>query len=153
MAAAVAAGASVVSGIMGFKGNMAAAKNAEPVAEYNAQVEKNELVLRQREKANQDARLRQQSDRLAGTQRVATAKSGIQMSGSALQALADTYFNTEIDALRIQYSSDIDQTRTEASAALTRAEGKARGSALRTKAYQSLLEGGSQAYSAGGFGE
>ena len=30
----VAAGASVLSGIMGFKGNMAAAKNAEAVAEY-----------------------------------------------------------------------------------------------------------------------
>ena len=67
------------------------------------------------------------------------------MSGSPMQALADTYFNTEYDALKIQYASDIEQTRQISAATLIRAEGAARSSALKTKAYQSLLESGSRA--------
>jgi len=149
----IAAAASVASGVMGFKANRQAAKFAEQTAEYNAKLEENELVLLQREKVDQERKLRQQSDRLVGTQRVATAKSGVQMSGSALQALADTYFNTEMDALRIQYASDIDKTRAEANAALTRAEGKARGAAFRTRAYQSLIEGAGGAAQSGAFGD
>lgn len=136
-----AAAASVGGGIMGFKGNQAAAKSAKQVAEYNAQVRENELVLEQRQKAEEEKSLRQQSERLVGQQRVATAKSGIQMSGSALQAMADTYFQTEQDALKIRYASDIAETRAEADATLERAEGSARASAFKTQAYSSLLSG------------
>ncbi len=99
----------------------------------------------QRAKIEEENSLRQQSERLEGTQRVATAASGITMSGSPMQALADTYFNTEYDALKIQYASDIEQTRQISAATLIRAEGAARSRALKTKAYQSLLESGSRA--------
>ena len=136
-----AAAASVGSGIMGFKGNQAAAKSAQQVAEYNAKVRENELVLEQRQKAQEEVNLRRSSARLAGAQRAATAKSGIQMSGSPLQALADTYFKSEQDALKIQYAGDIAEARATSDAALTRAEGRARSSALKTQAYQSLLGG------------
>ena len=67
------------------------------------------------------------------------------MSGSALQALADSYFATEMDALNIQYAADIEQTAKASEAALARAEGRARSTALKTQSYQSLLQGGSQA--------
>ena len=67
------------------------------------------------------------------------------MSGSPLQALADTYFATERDALRIQYASEVEQTRAIADATLTRAEGRARSSAMKTQAYSSLLESGQRA--------
>lgn len=140
--AAVAAGA---SGFLGYKGNMASAKAARQTAEYNAQVKENEAILLQRAKIEEENSLRQQSERLEGTQRVATAASGITMSGSPMQALADTYFNTEYDALKIQYASDIEQTRQISAATLIRAEGAARSSAFKTRAYQSLLEGGSRA--------
>jgi hypothetical protein len=139
-----AAAASVGGGVMGFKGNQAAAKNARAVAEYNAKVRENELILEQRQKVEEEKNLRQQSDRLAATQRVATAASGVQMSGSPLQALADTYFKTEQDALKIQYASDIAKTKAEADATLARAEGAARASALKTQSYQQLLQGVSQ---------
>ena len=71
--AAVAAGA---SGFLGFKDNRAAAKAARQTAEYNAQVKENEAVLLQRAKIEEENSLRQQSERLEGTQRVATAASG-----------------------------------------------------------------------------
>ena len=66
------------------------------------------------------------------------------MSGSQLEALADTYFNTEMDALRIQYASDIEQTRQIASANLIRAEGQAMKSAANTRAYANLLQSASR---------
>mgnify|MGYP003132662041 FL=1 len=141
LAAAAAGG----SGFLGFKGNMAAAKAARQTAEYNARVQENEAILLQRAKVDEENQLRNQSERLISTQRVQTAKSGITMSGSPMQALADTYFNTEYDALKIQYASDIQQTQKISAATLLRAEGAARSSALRTRAYQNLLESGTKA--------
>ena len=142
---AIAAAATTASWFLGFKGNMAAAKAARQTAEYNAQVQENEAILLQRAKIAEENQLRKQAARLEGTQRVATAKSGITMSGSPMQALADTYFNTEFDALKIQYASSIEQTQKVSAATLLRAEGAARSSALKTRAYQSLLESGSKA--------
>lgn len=140
----IAAGASAASGFLGFKGNQAAAKAAQKTAEYNAQVTENEAVLAARAKVREEAIMRQHADRLAGTQRVATAASGVELSGSPLQALFDTYQNTEMDALRIQYASDIEQTAAESSAALQRAQGRAQASALKTRSYVSLLGGAQQ---------
>jgi hypothetical protein len=146
---AVAVGGQVLGGVMGAKGLNNAARAAQQVAEYNAQVAENEAVVLQRAKVDEEANLRKQSDRLKATQRVATAASGIQMSGSPLQALADTYFNTEKDAARIQYASSIEQMQKESEASLTRAEGRAQATALRFQAQQSLLSGftgGAQTY-------
>ena len=128
----IMAGASAIQGIMGFKGNRQAARSVEQVAEYNAQLRENELVLLQRRRRDEEASLRRQSDRLIATQRVATAASGIRMSGSPLQALADTYFNTERDAQRIQYASSIEQTQAESQAAMTRIAGRAQACLLYT---------------------
>lgn len=141
----IAAGASAVGSLLGFKGNQAAAKAARQTAEYNAQVEENNAILLARKKADEEANLRENAIRLAGMQRVATAASGVQMSGSPLQALFDTYVNTEIDALKIQYASDVEQTAAISNAALIRAEGRATANALKTQSYVSLLEGGQKA--------
>lgn len=135
----IAAGASALGGVMSFKGNRAAARSAQQIAEYNAQLAENEAVLLQRAKTQQEVALRQQNERLRATQRVMTAASGIQMTGNVLQPLADAYFKTEQDALRIRYASDIEQTQKEAEAALARATGAARRSAMNTQAYTSLL--------------
>lgn len=142
---AIAAAGAGAAGVLGFKGSMAAARTAQQTAEYNAKVAENEAILLQRAKTREEANLRKASERFAATQTVATAASGIQMSGNPLQALADTYFNTELDALNIRYASEIEQTRAEATATLARAEGSARAAAYRTQAYGSLLEGGTRA--------
>ena len=138
--AAIAAGA---SGFLSFKGAKAQAKAIQQTAEYNAQVEENNAVLLQRARIEQENNLRKNADRLEGTQRVATATSGITMSGSPLEALADTYFATEYDSLKIQYASDIEQTRAISTANLIRAEGRANKSAANTRAYANLLRSAS----------
>ena len=146
---ALAVGGQVLGGIMGSKGNQAAARAAQQVAEFNAQVAENEAILLQRQKREEEAALRRQSDRLISTQRVATAKSSIQMSGSPLQALADAYFNTEKDAARIQYASSIQQMQKESEATLSRLEGRAQAQALRIQGQQSLLGGFTDAAATG----
>lgn len=137
----ISAGASALGGIMGFKGNQAAAQAAQQTAEYNAKVAENEAVLLRRAKVDEEASFRQQSDRFIATQRVATAKSGVQMSGSPLQALFDSYYNANMDVVKIQYAGDVEEAGKVAEAALSRASGRARATALKTQAYQSLLSG------------
>jgi len=141
---AVLIGTTVASTAVTASGQMAAASAAKKTGEYNAKVAENEAILLQRAKVEEEASLRRSSRRLAATQRVATAKSGVQMSGSPLQALADTYFQTERDANRIRYASDVEQTRKEAEAAMSRFEGKARARAYRAQAFGTILGGVSQ---------
>jgi len=148
-AEAMAQGGSLLGGFLGFKGNQAAAKQARATAEFNAQVAENEAIVLARQKVDQEANMRQSSERLIATANVATAASGIQMSGSALQAAEDSYFNTEMDALKIQYAGDIEQAAKASEAALTRATGAARSSAYKMASYQSLLAGGTQAATIG----
>tara|TARA_R100001460_G_C3532678_1_gene173695 strand:- start:277 stop:774 length:498 start_codon:yes stop_codon:yes gene_type:complete len=151
----MAGGASVLSGIMGYKGNMAAAKNAKAVGEYNAALAENEAVLLARAKRDQEEALRKQSDRLVGKQTTRIAASGVQISGSPLQALADTYFSTEADAAMIQYASNIEQVQKQSEAALARTSGRARAASLKYAAYGSLLsgiEGGAKAAATAGAG-
>lgn len=139
----IATASAVASSFLGFKGNQASARAAEQTAEYNAKLRENEAVLLQRAKTEQEASLRRANDRLTASQTVATAKSGIEMSGSPYLALADSYFAMERDALRIQYASDIEQANAMAEAAMSRATGAARASGFRTASYVSLLDGAS----------
>jgi len=149
MADPVLAAAAGVSGILGYKGNMASAKAARQVGEYNAVVAENEKVLLQRATRQKEANLRKSAERLQGTQRVATAKSGIQMSGSALEALRDTFFNTELDAIGIRYAGSIEEAAKMNEAAMARATASAQSAQFKTAAYTSLLESGAKAYKYG----
>tara|TARA_Y100000114_G_C11743582_1_gene320365 strand:+ start:87 stop:596 length:510 start_codon:yes stop_codon:yes gene_type:complete len=145
--AVIAAAATTASTIIGFKGNQASAKAARQTAEYNAQLAENEAVVLQRAKIDQEANLRRTNERLTGQQVVATAASGVEVSGSPYLALADSYFAMERDALRIQYASDVETAGQLAQAAMARAAGNARASAFRTAAYTTLLDGAGQAAS------
>jgi len=149
MSDSVLAAAAGVSGLLGYKGNMASAKAARQVGEYNAVVAENEKVLLQRATRQKEANLRRSAERLQGTQRVATAKSGIQMSGSPLQALRDTFFNTELDAIGIRYAGSIEEAAKINEAAMARATASAQSAQFKTAAYTSLLESGAKAYKYG----
>ena len=145
----VLAAAAATGAVLGYKGNMASAKAARQVGEYNAKVAENEQVLIQRATREKEQNLRKQSERLVGTQRVATAKSGIQMSGSALEALRDSFFNTELDALGVRYAGSVAEASKEAEAAMSRATANVQSMQYKTAAYKSLLESGAKAYSYG----
>jgi len=137
--ATIAAAASAGQAILGFKGNRALARQAKQLGEYQETVIKNEAEVLARRRTSQEIAVRQQAERLKGVQRVATAKSGVQMTGSPLQALADTYFSTERDAQRIQYAGSLEQTMAASQAAMARIEGKSRAAAFNMQAVSSLL--------------
>ena len=145
--AAIAAGASVASGIMGFKGNRSAARQAELISEYNAQVEENNLVILQRARRDQELNIRQQGARLISAQRVAVGASGIQERGTPLNIYANAYFGIERDAARVQYASSIDEVRATTAARKEIMEGRARASSYQVAAMGSLLGGTTQAIS------
>ena len=86
----IAAAVSVAQGVLGFKGNRALARQAKQLGDYQETVIKNEAEVLARRRTSQEIAVRQQAARLKGVQRVATAKSGVQFTGSPLQVLADT---------------------------------------------------------------
>jgi|TARA_R100000482_G_scaffold123562_2_gene73811 hypothetical protein len=136
----------MIGDLLSFKGNQAAAKQAQAVGEFNARVAENEAIILRRAKVREESNLRKASERTIATQKVATAASGIEMSGSPLEALADSYFNTEMDALDIRYAANLQETAKKSQAALSRAEGRAKKQAYQLASYQSLLEGGEKAF-------
>ena len=138
---AVAVGSQVLSGVAGFKGNRAAARQSRQIAEYNAQLAENEAVLLARQKRESEARVRQNGRRLYGTAVTAAAKSGVQITGSTLKALADIKYGIEKDAAFIQYASNVEQAKKTAEAQQARIEGAVRSKSYRTAAVGSLLGG------------
>ena len=147
MYAQIAAGAAVASGIMGYKGNRAAARQARLIADYNAQVEENNLVILQRARRDQELQVRQQGERLVGAQRVAVGASGIQERGTPLDVYANAYFGIERDAARIQYASSVDEVRAVAASRKEIMEGGARAASYEYAAMGSLLGGTTKAFS------
>jgi len=136
-----AATATAASSVLGFTGGKGAAKSAAAIGEYNAKLAEQERDLVRKQAAQTDVNVRRQGERIASTQRLATAASGIQMAGSPMEALADTYFGMEQDSLQIAFSGDLAANRKIAEAALARAGGQARKSALMTQAYSTLIDG------------
>ena len=147
MAAEIAAAAAIASGVMGFKGNRAAARQARQVAAYNAQVEENNLVILQRARRDQELQVRRQGEQLVGAQRVAVGASGIQERGTPLNIYANAYFGIERDAARIQYASSVDEVRAVAASRKEIMEGGARAASYEYAAMGSLLGGTTQAFS------
>ena len=141
----MAAVGTAVGGTMSFKGKQAEAKQIQAIAERNAQAAEEEKKVLAEVKAEQEVNLRKQSERLVGTQRVMTAASGVQMTGSPMTIAADTFFATQMDALNIQQASSREQTMKTQEAAMTRLEGRARASGLKYQSYASLINSGSKA--------
>lgn len=139
--AIAATGASVLGGVMGFKGARAVGQAQQAVAEYNAQVAENEKVLVARQNRDEESRLRKQSERLIGAQVNAASASGVEISGSTLMPIADAYYGTAADAARIQYNAEINKQKLQAQADIARAEGQARRAASDIQATASLLGG------------
>ena len=140
------AAASGLGAVMGFKASQAAAKQTKLMAEYDAKVKENEKILLARSARDEEKRLRKGSEKLKSAQVVAASKSGTVVgTGSNLLALRDAAMGTELDAITIRYASSIEQQKKTQQAAMIKAKGASRASAIKTQAYANLLESGSKA--------
>ena len=135
----------MLDAVLGYKGNMASAKAEKQIGDLNVQKLKNEQAIIARNTRAKEAALRKESDRLVGKQRVAVAKSGVQMTGSTLVALRDTFFNTQMDAIGIRYAGSVEESGKLFDQAVTRASSNARATAYKTAAYRTVLQSGEKA--------
>ena len=139
----------MLDAVLGYKGNMASAKAEKQIGDLNVQKLKNEQAIIARNTRAKEAALRKESDRLVGKQRVAVAKSGVQMTGSTLVALRDTFFNTQMDAIGIRYAGSVEESGKLFDQAVTRASSNARATAYKTAAYRTVLQSGEKAFKVG----
>mgnify|MGYP003630927203 FL=1 len=140
------AAASGLGAVMGFKASQAAAKQTKLMADYDAKVKENEKILLARSARDEEKRLRKGSEKLKSAQVVAASKSGTVVgTGSNLLALRDVAMGTELDAITIRYASSIEQQKKTQQAAMIKAKGASRASAIKTQAYANLLESGAKA--------
>lgn len=140
-------GSQALGAMTSFKGAKNAARATQAVSEYNAQVTENNAILLARAKKDEEANLRRQGEALKSAQTVATAASGVELKGSPMLALADTYFGIEQDVARLQYAGDIEQIGAESTANLQRIQGQAQSSATLAAGYGSLLGDVASTYS------
>tara|TARA_R110000803_G_scaffold54858_1_gene111727 strand:- start:13 stop:522 length:510 start_codon:yes stop_codon:yes gene_type:complete len=149
----VATAAVVTAGVMTASAQKAAGTQAGLNAEYDAQVAENEKILLARNAKKEEKRLRQGSERLISSQRVAAAKSGVVTgTGSNLLALRDAYMGTEMDLIELRFASSVQQQNKTAQAAMIRLGGKARKSAANYQSYATLLGTAGKAYGMSGGG-
>jgi hypothetical protein len=129
----------VGSAVLGFKGNMNSAKAARQIGEYNAQMAENEMAVLSKQRSDKEVALRKSSRRLVSSQRTAISKGGVQIKGSPYLALADAYFATERDALKIQYAASAESTAKIAEAAMSRAAGRVKSANYESAAFTTVL--------------
>ena len=139
----------MLDAVLGYKGNMASAKAEKQIGELNVQKLKNEQAIIARNTRAREAALMKESDRFVGKQRVAVAKSGVQMTGSTLVALRDTFFNTQMDAIGIRYAGSVEESGKINEAAMARASASAQSQQYKTAAYRTVLQSGEKAARAG----
>ncbi|MGB8276097.1 MAG: hypothetical protein WCF16_12610 [Alphaproteobacteria bacterium] len=112
---------------------------AASASEYNARVAQQNAELARRKAVADEQLARQRAIRILGQGRADVAKSGITLSGSALDVLSDSAANSELDALSIRYGGVIRQADATAQAALDRYQGNQRQTAAYLGAGTNLL--------------
>ena len=86
-----------------------AAQQAEAQANisgYNAQVSQNEALRAEQEARERARRIREENQRLLGTQRASYGKAGVAMEGTPLEIMADTAAMGELNAADTMYEGD-----------------------------------------------
>jgi hypothetical protein len=138
---------------MSFVFDIAAAGQQSALGKYNQQVaNRNALVKEQEAEAIKKqtefdiAKFDQQFEQLTGTTKVATLKSGVELSGSALNILRYNAEQAEVQKDVMEYNSQVSQSRKmeEANFAriqgvIARREGKIAALGSYARAGQSLL--------------
>ena len=123
------------------------------ISYQNAQRMEQDAAAEEETSAVQEARHRQNVGRLLGLQRVSYAKSGVRMSGTALDVANDTAVQGELDALMIRYNGKSRANAIRAGAAqervrgdIARIEGKMAERSGRLQGVGTMLGSGGQAY-------
>ena len=102
----------------------AAGKYNQAVAERNAQIKEQEAAQAQKQLEFDLARFDQQFEQLEGQTRVASLKSGVELSGSALKIQRYNAEQAEIQKDIMEYNSKVEQARKIEEANFARIQGQ-----------------------------
>ena len=97
---------------------------ADDAAKYNAKVAENDAITARQQADFERNRLRKQHLRVLGRQRAAFAKSGTDLTGSAVDVMYDSALEGEMDELLVLYGGSLAAGNRQAAAQLARAEGR-----------------------------
>jgi hypothetical protein len=88
--------------------------------DYNAQVAAQNAEIARRQAAYDEQLARQRSLRILGQGRAGVAKSGITLSGSALDVMANSAADAELEALSVRYGGGVQSANAMARSSLER---------------------------------
>ena len=108
-------------------------KAQEKAAKFNAAVERNNALAAQDQAQFEAAKLRRRNAFLRGAQSAAIGKSGVDLSGSAVDVMNDSAVQGELDALAALYTGKVRANSAQSSAQLFDAQGEN----ARTSSYYS----------------
>jgi hypothetical protein len=103
----VAATAAVGTGVTSAVTGSIDSKNQAKLYQYNAEVDKVNALQQQENARFEEERLREQQRRSLGNMLAGYGKSGVTMSGSALDVLDDSLIQSELDALTVKYRGQL----------------------------------------------
>lgn len=103
---------------------MAQGQAAASVANYNASIMKNEALRAEQEAREKARRMRDENERLLGTQRAAFGKAGVTSAGSPLMIMADTAGLAELAVADELYKADAQRSGLYTQASLEQYKGR-----------------------------
>lgn len=125
-------------------------KAQKQLYEYNAQIAEQNSKLAQDKAAYDKEQLRRRYRKIAGSQRVAFAKGGVDSStGTPLYVQEELAMLTEEDILMTQYNADLKSRGFQVEATQARYQGAAAYQAGKMRAAATLLTGAGQTYQTG----
>lgn len=122
--AIIAAVATAASAAAGAYTAVSAGNAAKASGKYNAAVARNNAQMAQQQAKYEADRIAKRNKLIAGKQRAAYAKSGVDLSNTVDDVMMDSSIEGELDRLAALYSGNVTATGLEARARLATAEGK-----------------------------
>ena len=112
------------SGFFGFVSTLMTGESMKQASDYNAKVAIQNAAISRQQGIEEARRTRVIGRKVLGEARAAYGASGIGLSGSALDVLAESASKNELDALTIEHESEARARMFEADAAMQRHQGK-----------------------------
>jgi hypothetical protein len=123
--AAVSTAASLAATGVAVHGQIQQGKAQKQIADYNAKVARNNAIAARQQAQFEADRIRDKARRLAGSQRAAFSKSGIELSGSVNDVMFDSAIELELDALSAIYKGEVAGNNQTAQAEIFKMRGDA----------------------------
>jgi hypothetical protein len=118
-----AATAGTVASGIGFAGTALSALGAIQSGNAQARAAEYNAAAIQQQAASNEASIRRNATRVRQAQEAAVGASGIELSGSPLEVIADSAANAELDALTVRYGGDVRASQERARGAQARQAG------------------------------